>query len=142
MKKAIHQIVIEETPRIRKDVGDIAALENSIRNVGLLNPIVIDEKDRLVAGYRRLMACRNLGWREIEVTVVNFAGDALKLLDAEADENLFRKDFTPAEIVAIEKRREEILRQRRGTPLQRFWRWLKGLFARPADAEAPKVAGK
>ena len=128
-KKALTQIVVDEGTRIRKDTGDVAALEQSIAKVGLLNPIVIDEKDRLVAGYRRLVACRNLGWREIEVTVVNFAGDAMKLLDAEADENLFRKDFTPVEIVAIEKRREEIQRLRRGTPLQRFWRWLKELFA-------------
>ena len=129
MKKALSQIVVDEGTRIRKDTGDIAALEQSIARVGLLNPIVVDEKDRLVAGYRRLAACRNLGWREIEVTVVNFAGDALKLLEVEADENLFRKDFTPAEIIAIEKRREEIQRLRRGTPLQRFWRWLKGIFA-------------
>lgn len=129
MKKAISEIIVEEGARIRKDTGDIAALELSIAKVGLLNPIVIDENNRLVAGYRRLVACRNLGWQEIEVTVVPFGGDVLKLLDAEADENLFRKDFTPAEIIAIEKRREEINRQRRGTLLQRLWRWLKGLFA-------------
>lgn len=131
MKKTISHIVIEEAMRIRKDAGDIAALENSISKVGLLNPIVIDEKNRLVAGYRRLMACRNLGWREIEVSVVNYDGDVLKMLDAEVDENFMRKDFTPEEIMSIEKRRDEIYRRRRGTPLQRFWRWLKGLFADP-----------
>ncbi len=133
MKKDISQIVIEEISRIRKDAGDIAALENSIRTVGLLNPVVIDENNRLVAGYRRITACRNLGWREIEVTVVNFNGDVLKMLDAEVDENLLRKDFTPEEIMSIQKLREEIARQRRGTPLQRFWRWLKALFAGPAE---------
>ena len=136
MKKPISHIVVEELSRIRKDTGDIAALENSIRRVGLLNPIVIDEKNRLVAGYRRLTACRNLGWQEIEVTIVNFDGDVLKMLEAEADENLFRKDFTPDEIIAIEKRREEIRLQRRGTLLQRFWRWLKGLFAPDSQKEA------
>ena len=136
MKKPISHIVVEELSRIRKDTGDIAALENSIRRVGLLNPIVIDEKNRLVAGYRRLTACRNLGWQEIEVTIVNFDGDVLKMLEAEADENLFRKDFTPDEIIAIEKRREEIRLQRRGTLLQRFWRWLKGLFA-PGPQKGP-----
>ena len=129
MKKPISHIVVEELSRIRKDAGDISALENSIRRVGLLNPIVVDEKNRLVAGYRRLTACRNLGWQEIEVTIVNFDGDILKMLDAEVDENFFRKDFTPDEIISIEKRREEIRLQRRGTLLQRFWRWLKGLFA-------------
>ena len=136
MKKPISHIVVEELSRIRKDAGDISALENSIRRVGLLNPIVIDEKNRLVAGYRRLTACRNLGWQEIEVTIVHFDGDVLKMLDAEADENLFRKDFTPDEIISIEKRREEIRLQRRGTLLQRFWRWLKGLFAPDSQKEA------
>lgn len=138
MRIAINRIVVEETARIRKDIGDIAALENSIRKVGLLNPIVVDEQDRLVAGYRRLTACRNLGWREIEVSVVDFGGDALKRLDGEVDENLLRKDFTPEEIMSIEKRREEIQRLLRGTVWQRFWRWLKGLFASPAGAGEPK----
>ena len=142
MKKAINLIATEETLRIRKDLGDIAALEKSISTVGLLNPIVINEKDRLVAGYRRLMACRNLGWEEIEVTVVNYDGDVLKMLDAEADENFLRKDFTPEEILSIEKRREEIHLQRRGTPLQRFWRWLKGLFAGPSPADSAKASGQ
>jgi ParB family transcriptional regulator, chromosome partitioning protein len=139
MKKPISHIVIEEQSRIRKDAGDISALENSIRRVGLLNPIVVDEKTRLVAGYRRLTACRNLGWQEIEVTIVNFDGDVLKMLEAEADENLFRKDFTPDEIISIEKRREEIRIQRRGTLLQRFWRWLKGLFA--PDSQKKEAGG-
>ena len=142
MKKAIDHIVIEETLRIRRDAGDIAALENSIRKVGLLNPIVIDEKNRLVAGYRRLMACRNLGWREIAVTVVDFDGDVMKRLDIEVDENLLRKDFTPEEIMSIEKRREEIHRQLRGTPLQRFWRWLKGLFAGISPTSNRNISGK
>ena len=139
MKKPISHIVVEELSRIRKDAGDIAALENSIRRVGLLNPIVVDEKNRLVAGYRRLTACRNLGWQEIEVTIVNFDGDVLKMLEAEADENLFRKDFTPDEIISIEKRREEIRIQRRGTLLQRFWRWLKSLFV--PDSQKKEAGG-
>jgi ParB family transcriptional regulator, chromosome partitioning protein len=131
MKKAISHIVVEETRRIRKDPGNIAALENSIRKVGLLNPVVIDEQNRLLAGYRRLTACRNLGWREIDVTVVESAGNDLKMLDIEVDENLFRKDFTPEEIMSIDKRREEIFLRLRGTPWQRFKRWLKQLFTGP-----------
>lgn len=138
MKKAIGYIVVDEISRIRKDPGDLATLENSIRRLGLLNPIVVDENCRLIAGYRRLRACQNLGWREIEVTVVKCDGDVLKMLEAEVDENFFRKDFTPDEIISIEKRREEIRIQQRGTLLQRFWRWLRGLFAGSADAGKPK----
>jgi ParB family transcriptional regulator, chromosome partitioning protein len=128
MKMSIESIVVKEAMRIRQDLGNLASLENSIRKVGLLNPVVIDEDNRLIAGYRRLAACRNLGWKEIESNVIQFDGDELKMLDAEVDENLFRKDFTREEIELIETRRQEIIRRLKGNILQRFWRWLRRLF--------------
>ncbi|MDP8235541.1 MAG: ParB N-terminal domain-containing protein [Candidatus Erginobacter occultus] len=134
MKLPIENVKVDDESRIRKDPGDIAPLENSIRKVGLLNPILVDENNQLVAGYRRLTACRKLGWREVEVTVVRFEGDLLKILEAEVDENLLRKDFTGEEIESIERRREEILRKLRGNIWQRFWRWLKKIF-RPGSGK-------
>jgi len=128
MKVPIESIIIKEEMRIRQDSGNLASLENSIRKVGLLNPVVIDEDNRLIAGYRRLAACRNLGWQEIESNVIQFDGDELKMLDAEVDENLFRKDFTREEIELIEQRRQEIIRRLKGNIFQRFWRWLRRLF--------------
>jgi ParB family chromosome partitioning protein len=128
MKIPIDEIKIKEELRIRQELGDTATLENSIRKVGLLNPILVDEKYQLIAGHRRLTACRNLGWREIEATVVRFEGDLLKMLAAEVDENLLRKDFTGEEIESIDRRREEILRQLRGNIWERLWRWLKSIF--------------
>jgi len=133
MKIPIENVRIDDEARIRKDPGDIAPLENSIRKVGLLNPILVDEDHRLVAGYRRLTACRNIGRREIEVSVIRFQGDLLKILEAEVDENLLRKDFTDEEIESIERRREEILRKLRGNLWQRFWRWLKTIFRSNAE---------
>lgn len=128
MKIPIESIEVKEEVRIRQDPGDLASLENSIRKVGLLNSVVIDEDNRLIAGYRRLSACRNLGWKEIEANVIEFGSDELKMLDAEVDENLFRKDFTREEIESIEKRRQEIIRKLRGNIFQKFWRWLQSLF--------------
>ena len=128
MKIPIESIEVKEEVRIRQDPGDLASLENSIRKVGLLNSVVIDEDNRLIAGYRRLSACRNLGWKEIEANVIEFGSDELKMLDAEVDENLFRKDFTLEEIESIEKRRQEIIRKLKGNIFQRFWRWLRSLF--------------
>ena len=130
MKIPIESIVVKEEIRIRQDPGDLSSLENSIRKVGLLNSVVIDEDNRLIAGYRRLCACRNLGWKEIEANVIEFGSDELKMLDAEVDENLFRKDFTREEIESIEKRRQEIIRRLKGNIFQRFWRWLRSLFTR------------
>jgi ParB family chromosome partitioning protein len=56
--------------RHRKDMGDIERLARSIRDVGLLHPIVVTSKGHLVAGARRLEACRFLGWKKIPVTIL------------------------------------------------------------------------
>lgn len=141
MKLPIEQISVDEETRIRRDPGELGPLVNSIRKVGLLSPILVDEDNRLVAGYRRLSACRQLGWEEIEVSVVRFQGDLLKLLEAEVDENLLRKDFTPEEIESIERRRQEIIRSLRGNLWQRFWRWLKRLFRRSPRSGATESQG-
>ena len=134
MKIPLERIVVDEQHRIRKDAGDLSSLAASIEKVGLLSPIVVTEDYRLVAGFRRLSACRKLGWKEIDATVVPYKNDLLRLLDAEVEENLVRKDFTAAEIMAIEARRQEILRMLRGNIFQRLWRWLKSLWAKIAGS--------
>jgi ParB family chromosome partitioning protein len=55
--------------RHRKDLGDIDELALNIQNVGLLHPVVITPDGLLLAGERRLAACRQLGWTEVPVTV-------------------------------------------------------------------------
>jgi len=134
MKTSIKLIKVDKAVRIRSDIGDLEPLIESISNVGLINPIVIDEDNNLVAGYRRLEACKKLGFKEVDVKIVDFNGDDMKLLDVEVAENFFRKDFTPEEVLASEKRRQEILESRRKKGLfERFWLWLKGLFtSKPA----------
>ncbi len=129
MKVAISEIVVDQAVRIRKDVGDIEVLQSSIEKVGLINPVMIDENNHLIAGNRRLTACKKLGWTEIEVTVVQLNGDLIKMLDVEIAENFFRKDFTPDEILATEKRRQEILEQQREKGFfEKIWAWLKRFF--------------
>ena len=51
----------------------------------------------MVAGRRRLEACKSLGWDEVPVRIV----DTDRLLEAERDENTVRKAFLPSEMVAI-----------------------------------------
>jgi hypothetical protein len=88
-------------PRHRKDLGDIASLAKSIRDLGLLQPLAVTPEGRLVAGRRRLEAVRELGWERVAVKIVRDLDDALLLLRAEREENTCRKDFTPSEAVAI-----------------------------------------
>ncbi len=129
MKIAIDQIQVDEKERIRRDLGNLESLQGSINTVGLLTPLLIDENNRLLAGYRRLSACRNLGWHEIDVHVIPLNGDQLKMLDVEIAENFFRKDFSPEEILASEQQRRDILEKRRKKGLwERFILWLKSIF--------------
>ncbi len=137
MKIAISEIVVDEAVRIRQDIGNLEVLQSSIEKVGLINPVLIDENNNLVAGFRRLTACKNLGRKEIEVSVVNLNGDPIKMLDVEIAENFFRKDFTPEEILATEKRRQEILEQQRKKGFfEKFWLWLKSFFL-PQPQQVP-----
>ena len=65
---SINKIIIGE--RHRRDLGDIDGLAASIADIGLLNPITVDENGRLLAGARRLAACKRLGMEKIEVKIV------------------------------------------------------------------------
>lgn len=97
--------------RIRHDLGDLNALAQSITdNGGLLQPILIKSDGTLIAGERRLAACKAIGREHIEVNVRNDFASATALLIAERDENTCRKDFTPDEFVALGKRLEELER--------------------------------
>jgi ParB family chromosome partitioning protein len=83
--------------RFRKDLGDLDALAASIKDVGLLHPIVITPDRHLIAGQRRLAACKRLGWPDVPTTVV----DLDQIILGEFAENEYRKDLTLTEKAAI-----------------------------------------
>jgi 16S rRNA G966 N2-methylase RsmD len=88
--------------RFRSDLGDLKSLAASIAEVGLLHPVVIEAKTlHLIAGARRLAACKSLNWETIpaRVAVWNMGKDAAKL--AERHENAERKDLKPSELYAL-----------------------------------------
>lgn len=82
--------------RRRQDDGDIAGLADSIQKWGLLHPLIVDHKNRLVAGGRRLKALQQLGYLEAPVRQWGTLNDD-ELRELELEENLKRKDLTPAE---------------------------------------------
>lgn len=96
--------------RARRDMGDLAALADSIREVGLLHPIVVTAEGRLIAGARRLAALKRLGWDEVPVTVARSLTTTKSVLRAEQDENTCRKDFTPEEAVHLGRQIEGVVR--------------------------------
>ncbi len=84
--------------RIRKENGDIESLMESLTKHGLMNPIVINEKYELIAGFRRFTAAKSLGWETIPATVVQAKAKKTKI-ELELEENLQRLDFTDDEIL-------------------------------------------
>jgi ParB family chromosome partitioning protein len=84
--------------RTRKDMGDIAGLAESMGELGMLQPILVDDERNLIAGSRRLKAAEKLGWEKVPVVSVANLKDALRRLKAERDENTKHKAFTKSEM--------------------------------------------
>jgi ParB/RepB/Spo0J family partition protein len=90
--------------RHRKDMGDIKALAASIKEVGLLHPVVITPDNELIAGERRVEAFKQLGRDKIPATVVSLDD----IVRGEFAENAIRKNFLPSEIDAIRRALEPV----------------------------------
>lgn len=89
--------------RVRQNIDEgISDLCNSIRELGQLQPVLVDNEFNLIAGARRLRACEILGI-EVAICTCNGLDDVLRKLKAERDENTCRKAFTPSEGVQIGK---------------------------------------
>ena len=105
---AISRIVVGDRHRVA--IGDIDGLAESIRETGLLQPVGIDSKHRLIFGYRRLLACDSLGWKQVPCVVLRLKS----VLAGEYAENEFRKQFTPSEREAIGRALEQEYEGRHG----------------------------
>jgi ParB family transcriptional regulator, chromosome partitioning protein len=95
VKVPIKSIIVNK--RIRKDLGDIEALADSFRCYGQITPIIINKKNVLIAGGRRIEAAKLLGWQSINADIIDRTGE-LEQLELELEENKYRKDFNDAEI--------------------------------------------
>jgi ParB family chromosome partitioning protein len=122
MKIPVKEIIAKD--RIRKDMGDIESLAFSFKQYGQITPIIINNKNVLIAGGRRLEAAKFLGWETIDAVVVN-STDKLKLLELEVEENKYRKDFEQEEIEDAEKK---IYKLKHPSLIVRIWRAIVGFF--------------
>jgi len=88
--------------RFRKDLGDLEDLKQSIRELGLLQPIGVSKDKRLVFGERRLKACIELGVEKVPAYIVD--GDLYHQKLAELHENIKRKNVSwQEEVLALEE---------------------------------------
>lgn len=99
----ITDVTILREERQRRVLDDLDGLSASIRQVGLINPIVVTRDGLLIAGERRFSACQGLGWTHIPAQYVDEIEPAILTL-IELEENIRRKDITWQErTLAIEK---------------------------------------
>ena len=83
--------------RIRRDVGDIKGLMESLKKHGQLTPIIVTRNNELIAGFRRLQAAKRLGWKSIEAVILDRPSQQKKL-EIEIEENVQRQDLSAEEL--------------------------------------------
>ena len=88
-------------PRKNFEKQSLEDLTNSIRERGIIQPLVVrksddlDNKFELIAGERRWQAAQNAGLHEVPVIILNI--DNLRSLEFAIVENVQRKDLNPIE---------------------------------------------
>jgi ParB family chromosome partitioning protein len=110
--------------RIRKDLGDIATLAESLKQYGQIHPILINKKNVLISGRRRLEAAKLLGWRTINAQIIDVKDEAAKL-EFELEENIQRQNLTSEE---IQSARDRLRKLRNPGFFRRMWNAIAGFF--------------
>ncbi len=97
--KLINTSLIDPHPdNPRKQIGDVTDLANSIKVNGLLSPLSVvpnGKRYRVIAGHRRLAACKQAGTGAIPCFVLQL--DPLQQLEAMVTENCQREQLTVLE---------------------------------------------
>lgn len=99
--------------RMRKTFEGIKELADSIEMHGLIEPIVLDESNQLIAGERRLRAHLMLK-RETIIAVHLNDLSPLQKKEIELEENIMRKNFTWPEEVNAKKELHELKQKLHG----------------------------
>lgn len=115
--------------RVRKDLGNLEDLKDSLRIYGLLNPITLNSRYELIAGERRLQSAIQLGWTTINANIIDNLSEA-EQLEMELEENNQRKEFTDAELMEGYKR---LKRLQHPNIFYRIYLFFKHLFEKLSD---------
>lgn len=93
-------LIVPNAEQPRKDRGDLRGLTESVREKGVLEPLLVrylppSEKYMIISGERRYLAARAAGLTE--VPCIEKDADDAETLELALVENLQRKDLTPFE---------------------------------------------
>ena len=99
-----HLVPNKHQPRKIFDKDSLENLSNSIRERGIIQPIIVRQsnedssKHEIIAGERRWLAAQNAGLHEVPVVIIE--ADDLKSLEFAIVENVQRHDLNPIEEAA------------------------------------------
>lgn len=97
-----------------RELGNIKVLADSLKRHGLLQPIVVNQDNELIAGRRRLEAAKLLGWKEIDVNIIETIDDYDHLAKSLV-ENVQRKQLTWQEEVRFVQELDQLMRAKYGS---------------------------
>lgn len=121
---------IKVKKRVRRDLGDLTALKDSMHRYGLMNPITLNSNYELVAGERRLEAAKSLGWERINANILDSNVDNIRQLEMELEENNQRKEFTDEELMEGYKRLEKL---KNPPMIMRILKFIANIFIKIAE---------
>ena len=95
MQIALDQIKLGKNHSRPYGPGDVSDLMDSLREHGQLQPVVVDNENNLLMGFRRYEAAKRLGWVEIRAERRDTAKESVeKKAIKNLVENLVRKDLS------------------------------------------------
>ena len=96
MKKTSELIPYVNNARTHSE-EQVLKLRASLREFGFINPILIDRDNTVLAGHGRLMALKQLGWKEVPIIILHGLTEdkkkALLIADNKIARNLFIESF-------------------------------------------------
>ncbi len=95
---------LRDNPRNARthDAKQINLIADSIRTLGFNNPVLIDDKDQVIAGHGRLAAARQLGWTVVPTIRLAHMTDAQVRAYAITDNRLAELAGWDEDVLAIE----------------------------------------
>jgi ParB family chromosome partitioning protein len=133
MKKEYRELDIADIlirSRLRNDLGELGTLTNSVRKYGLLNPIIVDKDNTLIAGLRRLEACKQAGLTRIPTFKLNTDYRGIEALDIQSDENLCRQPLTHEELEQQIQLKTSTMNGGPSSSLKKLFSSLTGIFTK------------
>lgn len=92
-----------------REMGDIDSLAESIKRAGVIHPLVLDARNRVIVGRRRFEAMKKLGWKRMPCIVNAAVKDEATAAMMALEENVARKDLTPEEAVYMRQELRDLL---------------------------------